>query len=277
MKTVHPNRSSVSIPLVAVSDLTRPVHAAPTHERRGSRPSRVARFWRQRRRTAPGLLGLLAITLLDTFVSQVLQFMDFRSGSSILRGMYAPGQPLGPGLSVGVPLGPVEIVFIVALVAWLLGSKHVIRKVYYAACVCATLSVLMDTAFVINTITHRTGNAGASILMLNAALVWFTNVIVFAIWYWMIDAGGPDLRGTQAQQRSDMRFTQQTELIPGYEHWHPGFNDYLHIAFEVSLSFAVSNMDPLSRRAKNLSILQAMTSVTILVLLATRAVATFTS
>jgi hypothetical protein len=271
-KTAYLNRRS-AMSLVNISDISRALPA----QHKASQASRLARFWRERRRTAPGLLGLLAIAVIDTFVSQVLQLTDIRSGSSVL-GSYSPGQPLGAGLSIqGVPLGPVEVVFIVALVAWLAGSKHVIRKVYYAACVFATLSVLLDTAFVITTITHRTGNEGASILMLDAALVWFMNVIVYSTWYWMIDAGGPDLRGTKAQRRPDMLFTQQGELIPGYEHWHPGFNDYLHIAFEVSLSFAVSNMDPLSRRAKNLSILQAMTSVTILVLLAARAVGTFTA
>lgn len=259
--------------LINISDASQ----ALLGQHRTSSAVRIARFWRERRRTAPGLLGLLVIAVIDTFVSQVLQLTDIWSGSSVL-GSYSPGQPLGGGLSIqGVPLGPVEVVFIVALVAWLAGSKHIIRKVYYAACVCATLSVLLDTLFVITTITHRTGNHGASILMVDAALVWFMNVIVFATWYWMIDAGGPDLRGTPAQRRADVRFEQQKEPIAGYEHWHPGFNDYLHQAFEVSLSFAVSNMDPLSKRAKNLSILQAMTSVTILVLLAARAVGTFTS
>jgi hypothetical protein len=92
---------------------------------------------------------------------------------------------------------------------------------------------------------------------------------------WALDRGGPRRRGTAIEGRRDFRFVQEADRIPGYEAWWPGYNDYLHTAFLVSLTFSVSNMDVLSHRAKNLTMLQALISVVVLAVIVARAINSF--
>ena len=222
----------------------------------------------RRRRVVPGVLVLGVIALGDWFVSESLQVTDFLAA----HGPHGLGAlPLGDGGS------NVEVPLIVVVVAWLFRWRRVIQVGFVAAGVLALLDVLMFTGQVASTITHRPGNAGATILLLNAAAVWGLNLLVFAAWYWMLDAGGPVRRGTARQGRSDFRFAAQADTIEGYEGWRPAFNDYLHMAFLVSLSFGVGNNDALSRRAKNLSMLQSLISVVILFALVARAISTFSA
>ncbi|MGB8117397.1 MAG: hypothetical protein WCF56_01505, partial [Pseudolabrys sp.] len=63
--------------------------------------------------------------------------------------------------------------------------------------------------------------------------IWVTNVIIFALWYWALDHGGPASKGSRPDVRNDFLYTQQQPagescLHPG---WSPGFIDYLFLAF----------------------------------------------
>ena len=58
-----------------------------------------------------------------------------------------------------------------------------------------------------------------------------------ALWYWSIDAGGPHLRRTAQARRPDFLFSQQRHEVTGWDRWVPGFHDYLHAAFVISLTF----------------------------------------
>jgi hypothetical protein len=228
---------------------------------------RLRRFWTPRQRLFPGVLVLAVIALADWFVSESLQFTDFLAS----HGLRLAGAPFGGGdTNVGLAL-------VVVVVAWIFRWHRVIQVAFIVAGVLAVLDVVLFTGQVASTITRRPGNAGATILLLNAAAVWTLNVLVFAAWYWMLDAGGPVRRGTPRQGRQDFRFAPVADAIQGYEGWRPAFNDYLHLAFLVSLSFDVGNSDVLSRRAKNLFMLQALISVVIIVVLVARAINAFSS
>lgn len=119
----------------------------------------------------------------------------------------------------------------------------------------------------------RTRQPEAARLLLDAALLWVNNVLIFAIWYWLFDAGGPEGRLPPADDRPvDLLFPQEASQVPGYAGWTPNYFDYVYVAFCVSTTLGPSDTIALSRRTKVLVMLQALASIVILSVIAARAI-----
>ena len=112
------------------------------------------------------------------------------------------------------------------------------------------------------------GHATGGDLLVSAITVWLTNVLVFALWYWELDRGGPAARRAAGPARGDFVFPQQAANEP----WGPEFVDYLYLSFTNATSFGPTDALPLSRWAKLLMMLQALVSLLTLVLVAAHAV-----
>ena len=115
-------------------------------------------------------------------------------------------------------------------------------------------------------------------LLRSAALLWLTNVIVFALWYWRIDGGGPTKRHERYEFGSHSFLFPQMQ-IPREERsqfacvrWRPHFVDYLFVAFTQSSTFGPTDAPLLARWAKVLAMIQVFISLAIVVLLISRAV-----
>jgi hypothetical protein len=110
-------------------------------------------------------------------------------------------------------------------------------------------------------------------LLRSATALWFTNVLVFALWYWKLDAGGP-LGREGSTERVDSSFLFPQMLLPGEEEkmWTPHFMDYLFLAFNTSTAFSPTDTAALSRWAKVGMMTQSLISLTIVAFLAARAV-----
>lgn len=112
-------------------------------------------------------------------------------------------------------------------------------------------------------------------LLRSAAALWVSNILVFASWYWRLDAGGPHRRDLRdAHQEGAFLFPQMT-LPPGAirgSAWKPGFVDYLFLAFNTSTAFSPTDVPVLSRWAKGLMMVQSSVSLGTLALLAARAI-----
>jgi hypothetical protein len=115
-------------------------------------------------------------------------------------------------------------------------------------------------------------------LLRSASALWITNILVFASWYWRLDAGGPrarELRGVHTDGAflfPQMTLNRQTKAEMGEESWSPGFVDYLFIAFNTSTAFSPTDSPVLSSWAKILMMIQALISFATVALLAARAV-----
>jgi uncharacterized membrane protein len=115
-------------------------------------------------------------------------------------------------------------------------------------------------------------------LLLAAASLWITNILVFALWYWRLDAGGPHERDKlPGHQNGSFLFPQMTmnpETLreAGQLNWSPNFIDYLFLAFNTSTAFSPTDVPVLSRWAKILMMLQSLISLLIIGLLAARAI-----
>jgi hypothetical protein len=114
-------------------------------------------------------------------------------------------------------------------------------------------------------------------LLRSASALWVTNVLVFALWYWRLDAGGPHQRDqAPGHQSGSFLFPQMmfqgNELASDWKLWSPNFIDYLFLAFNTSTAFSPTDVAVLSRWAKLLTMAQASISLIIVVILAARAV-----
>jgi hypothetical protein len=115
-------------------------------------------------------------------------------------------------------------------------------------------------------------------MLRSAAALWITNILVFASWYWRLDAGGPrerERRGVHTDGAflfPQMTLDQQARKAMGEELWSPGFVDYLFLAFNTSTAFSPTDSPVLSPWAKSLMMVQALISLATVALLAARAV-----
>ena len=121
-------------------------------------------------------------------------------------------------------------------------------------------------------------NVPPQVLLRSAAALWVTNILVFASWYWRLDAGGPNVRDLRESHTDgaflfpQMTLNAETRAEMGEQYWSPGFVDYLFIAFNTSTAFSPTDCPVLSRWAKVLMMAQSLISFTTVALLAARAV-----
>ena len=136
------------------------------------------------------------------------------------------------------------------------------------ACLVASVALLIEELP-----AHRVEPAQ---LLLSAGSLWVSNVLVFALWYWRLDAGGPHGRESRpGHPDGAFLFPQMTMGAPPDSDaacWSPNFFDYLFIAFNTSTAFSPTDAPVLARWAKALMMLQSLISLTVLALLAARAV-----
>jgi hypothetical protein len=119
------------------------------------------------------------------------------------------------------------------------------------------------------------GEAGSGrTLLLDAVNIWVTNVIVFALWFWALDRGGPAAKGFRPEKGNDFIFTQQQPAGNSalYPDWSPGFIDYLFLAFTNATAFSPADTFPLTMRAKLLMMAESAISFATIALVASRAV-----
>ena len=115
-------------------------------------------------------------------------------------------------------------------------------------------------------------------LLLSAASLWITNILVFALWYWRLDAGGPHQRDRRAGHADgaflfpQMTMSEESLKEAGQQDWSPSFVDYLFLAFNTSTAFSPTDAPVLAGWAKVLMMVQSLLSLLIIALLAARAV-----
>ena len=109
-------------------------------------------------------------------------------------------------------------------------------------------------------------------LLAGALTVWSSNVIVFALWYWELDRGGPRRREVDGGDTPDFLFPQMTDakdIMPG---WQPAFSDYLYTSSTNATAFSPTDTMPITGRAKLLMSTQSLSSFVLVVLVTARAV-----
>jgi hypothetical protein len=191
------------------------------------------------------------------------------------------------GLRLALPenlsVGPdwLLLAIIVALLipieaARLAGMPRISRLLGYVGTAIVTLDMIWSLGLLIAALpAHREPPRD---MLVSAAALWITNILVFASWYWRLDAGGPGMRELQGAHTDGAFLFPQMTLDPVTkramceQNWSPGFIDYLFLAFNTSTAFSPTDVPVLSRWAKLLMMLQSLISLATIALLAARAV-----
>jgi hypothetical protein len=186
---------------------------------------------------------------------------------------------LPPALKVGPDW--LFIILVAALTApgvFLPSFRHrtIIRVLGYTAVSIMTLAMIGSLWLLVSRLPQHKESPAE--LLRAATALWIGNILVFASWYWRLDAGGPYCRDLRESHTDGAFLFPQMTLTPELrkemeeDEWSPGFVDYLFLAFNTSTAFSPTDVPVLSRWAKGLMMIQAIISLTTIALLAARAV-----
>jgi uncharacterized membrane protein len=127
-------------------------------------------------------------------------------------------------------------------------------------------------ALLVRELVARSSEMSGRQLLAGALTVWVANVIVFALWYWELDRGGPRRRESDGGDTPDFLFPQMTDakdIMPG---WQPAFSDYLYTSSTNATAFSPTDTMPITGWAKLLMSAQSLSSFVLVVLVTARAV-----
>lgn len=173
-------------------------------------------------------------------------------------------------------LAALIVLFAVPLnVARFTGHYRLVRILGMALSALATAAVTASAVLLIARLPS--GKTPPTHLLRDGALIWGINILVFAIWYWEVDCGGPHARHIERYTSTDFLFPQLA--MPGGEEsdWSPRFMDYLFQAFNTSAAFSPTDVLILSRRVKALMMVQSTISLVVVAVLISRAINTLGS
>ncbi len=156
------------------------------------------------------------------------------------------------------------LVFRVALMLviaglWLLDRKKALFKAIIITNSVLTIGLLMNMTALSDVLAGLSIQA-ARVLLVEVFFMAVTNILIFSIWYWIIDPPGVE-ENQRVDKPWDFLFPQRADSLPFYESWLPRYTDYLYIAFTTSLAFSPTDVLPLTRRSKMLMLLQSTISI----------------
>ena len=131
-------------------------------------------------------------------------------------------------------------------------------------------SNLLNLVLLVHRLLHHNTNAHA--LILAGVEIWITNVLLFTVWYWELDRGGPLARKLEVLRAPDFLFPQMTEPLLGGMDWRGGYVDYFYTSFTNASAFSPTDTMPLTPMAKMLMLVQSLTSLVTIGMVFARAV-----
>jgi len=135
-----------------------------------------------------------------------------------------------------------------------------------------SLANAWSAALLVSALVHGGYRTDAGPLLVTGAAIWATNVVVFALWYWELDAGVRPAGPPRTAPAPDFLFAQMQAPTLSDPDWEPRFVDYLYLSFTTATAFSPTDTLPLTRWAKLLMMLQSAASLSTLALVVARAV-----
>ena len=177
-------------------------------------------------------------------------------------------------LSVGprwLLLAVIAVLLVPTIASHRAGHHDLSKKLGFVASGILTLAMIWSIALLVQAIPKH--EVDAKVLLHSAVALWVTNILVFALWYWRLDAGGPHEREKRKRHEAGAFLFPQMGPGGGADpNWSPHFVDYLFLAFNTSTALSPADTAALSRWAKILMMTQATISLAVIALLAARAV-----
>jgi hypothetical protein len=147
------------------------------------------------------------------------------------------------------------------------------REAIVALLALLALASLGGTALLVGAlVSSSTDDLTAGNLLTHGLIIWLTNVIVFSLLFWELDAGGPVRRATLGRAAPDFQFPQDQNPELAASGWRTALFDYLYVSLTNSMAFSPTDAMPLSQRAKVIMAIESLLSNILFVLVIARAV-----
>jgi hypothetical protein len=163
-----------------------------------------------------------------------------------------------------------SILVALTLIFWLFDVRRLLLVPLAIYNVWATIIALASVALV--AINLFNPNTEAEILLTDTFIVWISNWVVFAVWYWLLDHAGQERHVGGTPVRLHFVFPQTGSAMPAWETWRPRTFDYLFLSFIIMAQFGPSDTIPLTRRAKAIVMMQTVIALVTVTLIASRAI-----
>jgi Protein of unknown function (DUF1345) len=161
---------------------------------------------------------------------------------------------------------------LMATLGWAGERLHVTRRWLSLATIAIVSAANTASIVLLVHLLVNGGHANAPVLLRAAVHMWVVNVLLFGLWYWQLDGGGPIARPGRQPAGLDFLFPQHTEPALRETGWRPLFLDYLYVSFTNAAAFSPTDTMPLSRWAKMLMLAQSAVSLALAVMVVARAV-----
>jgi hypothetical protein len=200
-------------------------------------------------------LWLAAIVLIMVAISLAQGAISYTLAFGPLSG-FLPRDPS----NIATVLLTLRLALVAALVLiWTLKRKRALFRTIIFANALFTLALIVHTTALI-AVLFGSASEALRTLILDVTLLSAANILIFSVWYWVIDPPGVE-EIPRPDDRWDFLFPQRGNSLPHYQSWVPRYLDYLFIAFTTSFAFTPTDTPPLTRRAKMLMLLQGAISV----------------
>ncbi len=144
------------------------------------------------------------------------------------------------------------------------------RWLIIGALAVATASLTVSAGFLVEALIDH--SLDAVTLLISGVLLWASNILTFALWYWEIDGGGPAHRHATGCGSTAFAFPQKVLGGDDLANWMPDFVDYVFLAFNTNTAFSPTDTMVLGRRAKLMMMYQSVLALTTVVVLVARAI-----
>jgi hypothetical protein len=178
---------------------------------------------------------------------------------------------LGRGLLPVIEAG-ILVAILIANPFRISGFSPALRRLGLALIALASFANGWAAGYLVLGLVRGTEGRDAEGLLLVGGNIWLTNILVFALWYWELDRGGPGARAQSMQPLPDFVFPQMTSPDLAHREWEPGFGDYLYLALTNATAFSPTDTMPFSRWSKFAMGIQSLVSLTVGALIVARAI-----
>jgi uncharacterized membrane protein len=177
---------------------------------------------------------------------------------------------LGPRILIPTLEGILALVLLVANPRRITTESKDLRVVSLALIAMINIANAVSLGELVHALLHGSATSGRPLVYASVP-IWLTNVIVFGLWYWELNRGGPAARLGSTHRRPDFLFPQMSTpgSSPG---WTPTLVDYLYTSFTNATAFSPTDTMPLTNWAKLLMMLQSFASLLTVALVISRAV-----
>lgn len=151
-------------------------------------------------------------------------------------------------------------------------SSPLLRRLTILLIAVMTLANTVSAVILVRDIIVGLASLTPTILLGRGASIWVTNVIVFSLWFWEFDRGGPVERARRTEIPASFVFPEETMQEGADTAWEPTYPDYLFLAFTNATAFSPTDTLPIATWAKMTMMLEAGISLTVAILVVARAV-----